>query len=84
MECLINKKLVARLYSESDGQCLDVWMENGDKWCPSGVSTGTSTFINNIDIGIKCILSKFTDDKKLCGEVCMSQGWDASQKPRKA
>jgi len=26
----------------SGGQWLSVWMEIGDKWCPSGISTGTS------------------------------------------
>jgi len=29
------------LYPESGGQWLNVQMDIGDKWCPSGVSTGT-------------------------------------------
>ena len=38
----VDMERVARLYPESCGQWLDVWMEISDKWCPSGVSIETS------------------------------------------
>ena len=47
-------------------------METGDKWCPSGVSTGMSTlifFISDINSGIKCTIMESTDDTKLYGAV---------------
>lgn len=35
------KRLVIRSYPESGGQLLNVWMEIRDKWCSSGVNTGS-------------------------------------------
>ena len=37
----MDKELVGRLHPEGSGQQLDVQMAAGDKWCPSGVCTGT-------------------------------------------
>lgn len=34
--------LIPRSYFESDDECLSVWIQIGDKWCPSGVSMGAS------------------------------------------
>ena len=35
------KELFGRSHPEGSSQWLDVQMEAGDKWCPSGVHTGT-------------------------------------------
>jgi len=41
---LIGEKLVARLYPESDGQWLSVWMKMSDECYPSGVIIGRGAF----------------------------------------
>ncbi|PKU29742.1 hypothetical protein llap_19954 [Limosa lapponica baueri] len=58
-------------------------MEIGDKWCPSGAHIGTvqfNIFINDIDSGIECTLSKFPNTTKLCGAVDVPEGCDAIQR----
>jgi len=44
VNCLVDKELVRRSQPEGSGQRLDVHMDGNDKWCPSGVRTGTSVF----------------------------------------
>ena len=39
-----------------------------------------NTFINDINSGFECTLSKFVDDSKLCGAVNMPEGWDVIQR----
>jgi len=56
-------------------------MDVSEKWCPSGVHTGTSVvFVSDIDNRIKCTLSNFADDTKLSGAVHMPEGQDAIQR----
>ena len=39
-----------------------------------------NTFVGNMDSGIKCTLSKFANDTKLCDTVDMLKGRDAIQR----
>lgn len=75
----MDKKLVGWSHLQGNGQQLRVLMDTSDKWCPSGVHTGTRVtiiFINDMD---ECTLSK-ADDTKLSGAADTPEGQDASQR----
>lgn len=44
----MDKKLVGWPHPEGGGQWLDVQMEVGDEWCPSGIQTGTSAVSSSV------------------------------------
>ena len=64
---------------KSSGKWLSVWMEVSDEWHPSGILGLVlfNIFINYINSGVECTLSKFADGTKLCGAVDTPEGWDA-------
>ena len=77
-----NKELAGKSQPEGCGQCMSRW-----RLVTSGVLQGSvlglihlNIFISNIDDGIECILSRFSDDTKLSGAVAMAEGRDAIQR----
>ncbi|PKU47115.1 hypothetical protein llap_2555 [Limosa lapponica baueri] len=77
MDHLVDKELAGWPHSKSCVQWLNVKVTTSDKHIPPQSVLGLVLFnICVSDRNIKCILSKFADTTKLCGEVDMLEGRD--------
>ena len=83
MDHSLDKELSGWLHSNCCRQWLNVQVDISNQWCSSGVCFGPAVFhifVSDMDSGIKCTLSKFADDTKLCGVVDMLERRDAIQR----
>lgn len=70
------KDLAGWSHPEGCDQWLSVPMDIRDKWCPSGLHTGTTYSISSLMTPTKAAVSGGT---KLSGVATTPEGWDGTQ-----
>ena len=79
MDCSMDENLAARSYPESVSGSMSRWRSVMSAQGSVLRLVHFNIFINDMDSGIECSLSKFVDDTKLCGTVDTLKGQDAIQ-----